>query len=183
MKKISIVFMIVSLTILSSITYICYQALSLDPNKQASRVIGKKAFDFSVDLLQGGDEIPNRKQKEKISLDDFKGHPVIVNFWASWCETCQGEAHFFEEFWEKYKGTGIKILSIAIQDDKDSVIAYAGALHKTYMVGFDTDGKATVDYGITGVPETFFIDKNGVVQHREVGPVDMALLEQHALTL
>ena len=70
------------------------------------------------------------------------------------------------------------MVGIAIQDTPDAAMKFAEYFGKTYILGLDEEGKAGIDYGVTGVPETFFIDRNGIIQHKEAGPVGMELLER-----
>ena len=151
--------------------------LSFDPSTSTNALLGKKANSFKVLLLQ--DELDSRVQgRKELSLDDFKGSPLILNFWASWCVSCRHEAAIMEAFWKKYQARGIKMVGIAIQDTPDAAMKFAEYFGKTYILGLDEEGKAGIDYGVTGVPETFFIDRNGIIQHKEAGPVGMELLER-----
>lgn len=150
-----------------------YRGLSHPADKNIpSAFLGKPALPFQVAWLQGQEILGHAPDSKGFSLADFKGRPLILNFWASWCYSCREEARDFEAFWQRYKDKGIVVAGIAIQDTPEAAQQFAKAYGKTYMLGLDTeDGKAAIDYGVTGVPETFIIDRNGVVIHKEAGPM------------
>jgi cytochrome c biogenesis protein CcmG/thiol:disulfide interchange protein DsbE len=102
---------------------------------------------------------------------------LILNFWASWCVSCRTEAHELESFWKAYRDQGVKVVGIAIQDEQEAAKKFAQYYGKTYILGLDEDGKAAIDYGVSGVPETFLIDRDGVIRHKEIGPVSAAMLK------
>ena len=102
----------------------------------------------------------------------------MLNFWASWCYSCRAEAVDFERFWKERQD--IAVVGIAIQDTVEAAKAFAAQYGKTYILGLDTDGKIALDYGVTGVPETFFINANGVIVHKETGPVTEKMLQKYS---
>jgi cytochrome c biogenesis protein CcmG/thiol:disulfide interchange protein DsbE len=153
------------------------KGLTLNPMTVTSTLLGKPAHEFTVRLLQGGSWI-QQGNPNTIQLSDLKGKPLVLNFWASWCVSCREEARYFEEFWQRYKEAGVFVIGIAIQDTPDASLEFAKAYGKTYPLGLDIDGKASLDYGVSGVPETFFIDRTGVIRHKEIGPMSVELLEQ-----
>lgn len=173
---IAAVFVLVAAAFLS----VLWRGLHSDPNKVPSALINKEALPFQVRWIQGQEHM-QAPRPEGFSLADFKGRPMILNFWASWCYSCQAEASDFEAFWQRYKDKGIVVAGIAIQDTPEAALGFAHKYGKTYILGLDAeDGRAAIDYGVTGVPETFFIDKEGRVIHKEAGPVSTELLAQYA---
>ena len=121
---------------------------------------GKSAPAFTLVDLQG----------KKVSLSDYKGRPVIVNFWATWCAPCKLEMPWFEEFRQKYQGQGFEILGIAEDDaPKDEIAKTAKKVNVTYPILL-TDGKVAPAYGgVDQLPTSFYIDRKGVVQVQTVG--------------
>jgi len=169
------VFVVVALLFLA----ILWRGLHSDPTKVPSALLNKEAMNFEVKWIQGQEHMATPRA-EGFSLADFKGRPMILNFWASWCYSCQAEASDFEAFWQRYKDKGVVVAGIAIQDSPEAALGFARKYGKTYMLGLDAeDGKAAIDYGVTGVPETFFIDKTGRVIHKEAGPVTSELLAKY----
>ena len=154
----------------------------MDTTQIPSALINKKAHNFEVSWLQGR-EFLNNTEAEKFSLSDFKGEPVILNFWASWCFSCRQEAHDFERFWQNYQSKGVKVVGIAIQDTPEAALEFAKSYGKTYILGLDNEGAAAIDYGVTGVPETFLINSEGVIIYKEAGPVSEQKLEKFASLL
>lgn len=160
--------------------FFLWRGLQTNPSKVPSALLNKEAQTFEASWLQGQEHVA-QPQEKGFSMADFKGRPLILNFWASWCYSCRAEARDFEAFWQKYKDRGVAVVGIAIQDTPEAAMQFAKAFGKTYILGLDSeDGKAAIDYGVTGVPETFFIDRNGVLIHKEAGPVTAEILSQFA---
>ena len=143
-----------------------------DPKKVPSPLMGKPAPNFQVDELNG---------EQKFSLSEFKGIPIVLNFWASWCAECRTEAVILESFFQNYgiNNKQLAMIGIAIQDSPKNAKAFASHFGKTYILGLDDDaGNIALDYGIYGVPETFFIDPEGNIFHKTIGMVTKELMEQ-----
>lgn len=156
--------------------------LDLNPSQIPSALLNKPALEFKAAWINGREHL-NNSESETFELKDFKGQGLILNFWASWCFSCRQEAHDFEKFWRAYKDSGIKVVGIAIQDSPEDAIRFAKQYGKTYILGLDTDGSAAINYGVTGVPETFVINAEGKIIYKEAGPVDEAKLMQFAAML
>jgi peroxiredoxin len=102
---------------------------------------------------------------KKVSLADYKGRPVVVNFWATWCGPCKLEMPWFEEFHTKYKSQGLEVLGISEDEGlpKEDIVKSANKAGVTYPILL-TDGKVAKAYGgVDFLPETFYVDKNGTV--------------------
>ncbi|MFW7378847.1 MAG: TlpA family protein disulfide reductase [Oligoflexus sp.] len=167
--------------LLFSLVFIYFLVLGLrnDPTQIPSVLINKPAKEFTVQWLQG-QEFLDHSTGETFSLKDFKGRPIILNFWASWCYSCRHEARDFEEFWLAYKDSGVIVAGIAIQDTEPAAREFARQYGKTYILGMDVDGRAAIDYGVTGVPETFVINRQGEIVYKEAGPVTAEKLAEFA---
>ena len=157
-------------------------ALKLDQSKVPPALIDKPALPFNVAFVQGNELIQAAQGSDHFSLAQLQGHPVVLNFWASWCVSCREEAREFERFWQAEKGQ-VLVVGVAIQDNREDAKRFAAYYGKTYAIGLDEDGKAAIDYGVSGVPETFFIDKNGIIRHKEIGPVDFNKLKEFLPTI
>lgn len=153
------------------------KALQMNPAQIPSALIGKPAFDFDVKVIQGSQWLSDGSLA-RINQTSFKGKPLIVNFWASWCMACRDEARDFEAFWQEYKSKGINLLGIAIQDEPSAALEFARTFGKTYLLGIDDNGQSAINYGVTGVPETFFIDSRGIIRDKITGPADPAKLRE-----
>lgn len=163
------------MTLLFAVVF--WKGLSLQSSKHLSPLIGTPAKEFRLRLLQGSEILLGRKA-ETVELADLKGSPLIINFWASWCGSCAEEARTFENFWKEHKTDGVKVIGIAVHDKAEEVLSFVNSFGKTYPIGLDEDGKVSLNYGVTGVPETIFINAQGLVVHKETGPVDRPLLEK-----
>ena len=129
--------------------------------------VGKPAPPFSMTLLDGGE----------FHLEDYAGKPVVINFWASWCPPCRDESPGFERVWQKYQDSGVLFVGVDIQDSETDAVRYIEEFGITFPNGRDPDGKITVDYGVIGLPVTFFVGAKGVVEGRWVGAVSEDKLE------
>lgn len=124
----------------------------------------RKAPEFSLPLFEQFDE-------EQIALSDLRGQVVVVNFWASWCVECYKEAHLLEQAWRDYKDKGVVFIGVDHLDTEKEALAYMEKYNITYPSGPDLGDKISQAYAITGVPETFFIDKDGNIAHVQLGPI------------
>jgi cytochrome c biogenesis protein CcmG/thiol:disulfide interchange protein DsbE len=130
------------------------------------------APDFEMFLFDGYEW----EGKSTAKLSDLRGRPVVLNFWASWCVECRLEAKLLEDTWQAYRDQGVVFLGVAYIDVEPKSIAYLEEFNITYPNAPDLRSSISPKYGITGVPETFFIDKNGDILHHQIGPVNEALL-------
>lgn len=128
--------------------------------------IHKPAPPINIPLYNGGGISPER----------YAGKPLVVNFWASWCGPCRQEAPLFERLWREYGERGVVFLGVNIQDAHADARAYLSEFGITYPNGYDEGGRISVDYGVIGIPVTFFINREGVVERRWVGAVREAKL-------
>jgi cytochrome c biogenesis protein CcmG/thiol:disulfide interchange protein DsbE len=109
-------------------------------------------------------------------LSDFEGRPVVLNFWASWCVECKVEAKLLEDTWKKYRDDGVVFLGVAYIDVEFRSLDYLEEYDITYPNAPDLRSSISSKYDITGVPETFFIDRQGDVVHIQLGPVNETML-------
>ena len=104
-----------------------------------------------------------------MSLEDFRGKGVVLNFWATWCGPCREEMPLFEETWRKYKDKDVVFLGIDVMDDKDNATKFLEAIGITYPNLYDPSGKVSGKYNVIALPATFFIDKEGKVVAKNYG--------------
>jgi cytochrome c biogenesis protein CcmG, thiol:disulfide interchange protein DsbE len=109
---------------------------------------------------------------EPMSLEAHRGRVVVVNFWASWCHpACYEEAPVLERNWRAYRDRGVVVLGVDIQDRAEAAKKFIADFSLTFPNALDVGGKVSVDYGVYGVPETFFIDRRGRIRAKHVGAV------------
>ncbi len=108
---------------------------------------------------------------ETITLSELRGQVVIVNFWASWCPPCREEAPYLEATWRKYKDQGVVFIGVDYVDTETAALAYIEEFDITYFNGPDVGTRISYAYNMQGVPETFFIAKNGEIRGVKIGPL------------
>ncbi len=104
-----------------------------------------------------------------VSLAALRGHPVVLNFWASWCIPCRDEAPLLEATWEEFRSQGLLVFGINTQDMETPARTFLKELHITYPTLRDSDGSVARLFGTTGVPETFFIGRDGRIRGKFPG--------------
>jgi cytochrome c biogenesis protein CcmG/thiol:disulfide interchange protein DsbE len=104
-----------------------------------------------------------------IRLNDLVGKAVVLNFWASWWLPCRAEASVLEQAWKNYKDKNVVFLGVNIQDREEDALAFIQEFGITYLNGRDATGKIAIDYGVWGIPETFFIDRQDRITYKHAG--------------
>lgn len=140
---------------------------------------GVEAPTFDVQFFDGY----GWQGSSQASLDDFRGNVVVLNFWASWCIECRVEADLLESAWRQYRDQGVVFLGVAYVDSEAKSLAYLDEFGITYPNGPDLGSSISEQFNITGVPETFFIGKDGEVSRFVLGPVNESLLHNEINTL
>lgn len=135
--------------------------LNLNPREVPSPLIDKPAPAFSVPQLHQADKT--------ISRDDLKGKVWLLNVWASWCVSCRQEHPVLVDL---AKSGAVPIYGLNYKDQREAGLKWLAEHGNPYVISaYDQDGRVGIDYGVYGVPETFLIDKNGVIRYKHIGPV------------
>jgi cytochrome c biogenesis protein CcmG/thiol:disulfide interchange protein DsbE len=132
---------------------------------ESTQMGGRKAPEFTVPLF-------DQFEQDELALADLRGQVVVVNFWASWCVECYKEAELLEQAWQDYKDQGVMFVGVDYLDTEKEALKYMVKYGITYPSGPDIGSKISKAYGLTGVPETFFIDKDGNIAHVQIGPIE-----------
>ncbi len=127
-----------------------------------SPVKGSQAVDITFRDLEG----------RTVSLSQFNGKVVMLNFWATWCPPCREEMPSMNEFYKNFKDKGLIMLAVSVDGDAQTIDNFIKKNNYTLPVYHDPGKAAAMAYGITGVPETFVIDKKGQVAEKVIGPFD-----------
>jgi cytochrome c biogenesis protein CcmG/thiol:disulfide interchange protein DsbE len=115
---------------------------------------------------------------ETLTLSELQGQVVVINFWASWCPPCREEAAYLEQTWRKYKDQGVVFIGVDYLDTETEALAYIEEFDITYFNGPDLRTKISQAYKIQGVPETFYVAKNGELRGLKIGPLVSPELDQ-----
>jgi cytochrome c biogenesis protein CcmG, thiol:disulfide interchange protein DsbE len=117
-------------------------------------------------------DLPNLNGQGKLSLDAYRGKIVVLNFWASWCDPCKNEAPVLQELSQRYRPAGVTILGVDEQDLTGDGRSFAAKYHLGYPMVRDTNGDVENRWGLTALPETFVIDRQGKVLDHFAGGVE-----------
>jgi len=142
--------------------------LLLNPGSTGIARIGQPAPDFVLADLDG----------RPLLLDDLRGRPVIVNFWASWCGPCVEEFPLLAEAQRTHRGERLVVVGIVFRDRSEAAREFIGRMGATWPAAMDPAEAVAQRYGVMGPPATFFIDPDGVVTGRQIGPLGVADLER-----
>ena len=159
-------YLVVGLSFTLPLVYFMGRGFDFNPNKIDSPLIGKAAPDFRLTTLGGGEA----------GLADIKGgKPAVVNFWATWCVPCRQEHPLLQKAAQRY-GEKVQFYGIVYQDTEDKIRDWLGPAGSVYPTLVDMGSRTAIAYGVYGVPETFFVDRNGVVLDKYAGPLPSAYL-------
>jgi cytochrome c biogenesis protein CcmG/thiol:disulfide interchange protein DsbE len=143
------------------LTLLAY-GFKLNPRDVPSPLVGRPAAPFTLTSFEG----------KPVDLAALRGKVVVLNFWASWCyPACYEEAPALERGWRAYRERGVVVLGVDIQDKDEAARKFISDFSLTFANSPDRGGKVSVDYGVYGVPETFFIDRHGRIHRKHVGAV------------
>jgi thiol-disulfide isomerase/thioredoxin len=120
---------------------------------------GNPAPDFQLQSLDG----------QTVSLGNLQGKPVLINFWATWCGPCRSEMPYIQEIYEEWSVKGLVVLAINMGESSSKVEEFMQSNSLSFAVLLDTKQDVAQRYNITGIPTTFFIDKDGIIQDKVIG--------------
>lgn len=150
-----------------------YVGLGLNPREVPSPLVGKAAPQFTLPQLDD--------PSKKFSLEEMKGKVWLFNVWASWCTACEGEHPLFMEL---SRQNIVPIYGMDYKDKPEDGQAWLRKNGNPYtLVVSDIEGRVGIDYGVYGVPETYLIDKQGVIRHKQIGAVTPKILDETILPL
>jgi cytochrome c biogenesis protein CcmG, thiol:disulfide interchange protein DsbE len=164
-----------AITLVVFLALVAFFAVGLmrDPREVPSPFIGKPAPAFSLEQLHVADKV--------FTPEQMKGQVWLLNVWASWCVSCRVEHPLLVEISRQKL---VPIVGLNYKDKRDEGIAWLRRHGDPYALSaYDVDGRVGIDYGVYGVPETFVIDKQGVIRHKQIGPITPESLEKTILPL
>jgi cytochrome c biogenesis protein CcmG, thiol:disulfide interchange protein DsbE len=148
--------------------------LNLNPREVPSPLVGKPAPDFTVPQLNAADKT--------FSPKEMLGKVWLFNVWASWCVSCREEHPVIVEYAKA--GKLPVVVGLNYKDKREDGLRWISRFGDPYLLSaFDADGRIGIDYGVYGVPETYLIDKAGVIRFKQIGPITPEVLEKKILPL
>lgn len=168
-------------------------------NLRRALVLALLAVPLLVALFAGFGRDPHavpfvlqNKPAPRFELADVRGHttqvpdpnglPVLLNFWATWCYPCQAEHALLQETARALEGKA-RVVGVIYNDSVEAVTSYVNQHGGAYPQLIDPNSRVAMDYGVAGVPESFIIDGNGTIVHKQAGVLGSAVLERHLLPL
>jgi cytochrome c biogenesis protein CcmG/thiol:disulfide interchange protein DsbE len=142
--------------------------MTRDPNRIESPLPGRTAFDFAAPTLDG----------DSLQLSDLSGKVVVLNLWASWCIACIDEHAVFVEAERYYADQDFQMLGVVYQDTPENAQRWMQRMGGSWPSLIDANSRIAIDYGIYGVPETYFIARDGRIAHKQIGPVNRPLMRR-----
>jgi len=138
-----------------------------DPRDIPSPLVGRPASAFTLTTFDGA----------PVTLAALRGKVVVLNFWASWCNpACYDEAPVLERAWRTYRERGVVVVGVDMQDTAEAARAFIERFGLTFANAPDSQGKVAVEYGVYGVPETFFVARDGTIRAKHVGALTEAVV-------
>ncbi len=174
-KRRIVVFLTVSLACVALLALLGSQILVPAQNQTNSGIgplLGHLAPDFTLAALSS-------RPAPAIHLASLKGKPVMINFWASWCDPGKHEAPLLQSTWQHVQSQGIVFLGIDFQDDHTEGLNFLRTYRITYLNVVDDTGSTAINYGLTGVPETFFLNRRGVIVSKVTGELTQQTLQSN----
>jgi len=151
-----------ALVILVPICLVVYNQISTptpEPTSIIGSEVGRMAPDFTLTTLDG----------DSITLSDFRGKTVFINFWATWCGPCRSEMPYIQELYEEQSETGVAILAIDVGENLAEVEEFIRDYSLTFLVLLDMSGTVAEKYNIRAIPTTYFIDSDGIIRDMQIG--------------
>jgi len=153
--------------------------LTRDPYVLASPLVGKPAPELGLPVMpvRPDPELGRWEGRDTVRMSGLRGHPLVVNFWASWCLACREEHAALSTAARRYRDEGVRFFGVLYQDKPPAARRFIRDLGgQSYPTLLDPGSRVAIDYGVYGVPETYFVGADGRVAHRHVGPVDTEIL-------
>jgi len=165
-------FLFVPLVIFVLLGVLFWRGLSLDPNEMPSALLNKPVPAFDLPVLPAPE---NPQGLVTANQEMLKGKVSLLNVWATWCTTCRQE----HEFLNTLKAQGILIYGINYKDNSEDAQRWLAELHNPYVFSVvDEEGRLGLNLGVFGAPETYVIDKQGVIRYKHIGDVNAQVWEK-----
>lgn len=169
------IFGVVSLVNAALLVFLLIQLLTPTTTPASDPIVGHRAQDFTLAALSSA------TGKNMLSLSDFKGRAIVLNFWASWCAPCKEELPLLESTWKQMQAQGknVVFLGIDYQESSSTATSFLQQNGVTYPAALDASGSVASKYAITSLPDTFFINSDGVVVSKELREITAQVLSSN----
>ena len=165
-KRSRIWLFLVPLAAFGALAWVLGRGLNLNPREVPSPLIGKAAPAFVLPRLDDA--------AQSVKREDLLGRVWVLNVWASWCAPCREEHPLWVDFARRSQ---VPVIGLNYKDQRAQAMPWLAQLGNPYRMSlFDADGRVAIDWGVYGVPETFVIDRQGLVRFKHVGPVNAELM-------
>lgn len=152
---------------IAALVVVLVLAFRRDPHDLRTGTVGKPAAAFTLDRLDGTGALTVSADPDKV---------VVLNFFASWCIPCKEENPSLVRVYERYRTSDVVFIGVLYQDSRDSGLKYVRDNGVGWPTVSDDDGRVAFSYGVFGIPETYFIGRDGVIAGRHIGPIDETTL-------
>jgi cytochrome c biogenesis protein CcmG, thiol:disulfide interchange protein DsbE len=164
---------IIPLGVFALLVFFLWRGLRLDPHEVPSPLIGKPAPSFALTRLDDANATLRR--------DDMLGKVWMLNVWASWCGACREEHPLLVEF---SKTKAVPIIGLNYKDQRSDGLGWLNRFGNPYDASiFDQNGRVGIDFGVYGVPETFVIDKQGIIRMKHIGPLTPDVIDKRLMPM
>ncbi|MFK7926966.1 MAG: TlpA family protein disulfide reductase [Myxococcota bacterium] len=165
--QINIPILVVGIAVLGAFVGLMLYGFTSDPRAlPESAKVDQPATEFTLESVSG----------ERVSLKALRGKPVVINFWSTWCIPCKQEHPLLQSFPKAYPE--VVFLGVVYQDDAQKVERFLKRDPVPYQTLLDPNGRVAIGYGVTGVPETYFINRSGIITHKQVGPLNQEVFAE-----
>jgi cytochrome c biogenesis protein CcmG, thiol:disulfide interchange protein DsbE len=165
--------LLIGLAIIVPIIVVLFMNLGRDPRKVDSPLVGRPMIDFT--LREVG-------TTQTVDLSSYRGKPIVVNFWATWCVPCHVEHQVLARV-AKMMGSQVQFVGVVFDDEEEKILQFLRQNGHAYPALEDEGGKVAIAYGVYGVPETFFIDRAGTIVAKHEGPLDEGTLTSYVASV
>lgn len=165
-SKVNVRILIGGALVIAPLLYVLAASFGRDPRAVPFLLTNKPAPMLKLQRISDGGEF---------DLAALRGKPVVLNFWSTWCVPCKQE-HPVLEWGNQRMGRQVQFVGVVYEDTEEAAKAYLAHTPSEYTQTLDPRGKAAVDFGLAGVPETYFIDAAGLIRHKHIGPIDQDTL-------
>ena len=161
------------LAIFLVIAFFLWRGLALNPREVPSPLIGKPVPTFALPVLTD----PSRT----LASTELRGQVYLLNVWGSWCVSCRDEHPVLVEFAKRGK---IPLYGLNWRDKREDALAWLDRFGDPYVAsGVDRDGKVAIDFGVYGAPETYLVDREGIIRFKQTGPLTRQVIEERIIPL